>query len=107
MICSVCQREIAEYSNFCYYCGARQVPAGPVKRLLRSSLDCKVAGVCGGLAEYFGVDSTLIRLVCVFVTLLTGVLPGLLAYLVAWVIMPKAPTVVPAAQVAPQTRSPS
>jgi len=47
MICSHCQREIAEYSNFCYYCGARQAAAGATpqqssaanKRLMRSATD--------------------------------------------------------------------
>lgn len=45
------------------------------------------AGVCGGLAEYFGVDSTLVRLIAVVLALLGG--SGLLLYLVAWIIMPK------------------
>ncbi len=93
MICTVCRREIADYSNFCYYCGARQVPSAPVRRLMRSRLDCKLAGVCGGIAEYLGVDSTLVRLVWALVTVLTGIIPGLVAYGVAWLIMPEMPAV--------------
>ncbi len=65
MNCQQCHKEIAEYSNFCYYCGARQNPNAapsaaprPQKRLMRSSTDCKLGGVCGGLAEYLDVDST-------------------------------------------------
>jgi len=54
MICPNCRKEIAEYSNFCSFCGARQAEVaaarrvGP-KRLMRSSTDSKVGGVCGGL----------------------------------------------------------
>ncbi|MBI5670477.1 MAG: PspC domain-containing protein [Chloroflexi bacterium] len=57
------------------------------KRLTRSSTDKKIAGVCGGLAEYFGIDSTLVRLLFVLVALLPG--PGLLLYIVLWIIMPE------------------
>jgi phage shock protein C len=57
------------------------------KRLTRSTTDKKVAGVCGGLAEYFNVDSTLVRLIFVLATLMGG--PGLLLYIVLWVVMPE------------------
>lgn len=60
----------------------------PNKRLTRSSTDKKIAGVCGGLAEYFGIDSTLVRLLFVLVALLPG--PGLLLYIILWIIMPEA-----------------
>ena len=56
------------------------------KRLHRSRTEKMIAGVCGGLAEYFDVDPTLVRLAWVFITLLAGV--GILLYLVMWVIMP-------------------
>lgn len=58
------------------------------KRLTRSITDKKVAGVCGGLAEYFNVDATLVRLIFVLATLMGG--PGLLLYIVLWVVMPEA-----------------
>lgn len=58
------------------------------KRLTRSSYDRKIAGVCSGLAEYFGVDATLVRLLFVIATLFGG--PGLLLYIILWVIMPEA-----------------
>lgn len=57
------------------------------KRLVRSMSDKYVAGVCGGIAQYFGVDSTLIR-VGFILLVLAGVMPGVLPYIVAWVIMP-------------------
>lgn len=57
------------------------------KKLHLSSSDKKLAGVCGGFAEYFGVDSTLIRIVLLVLMLCCGV--GLLAYLICWFVMPK------------------
>ena len=104
MICANCHREIADYSNFCYYCGARQQTAAAQrprasKRLVRSATDCKIAGVCGGLAEYLEVDSTIVRLVWAILTIVPGaIFLGILAYLVAWFIMPRAP--LPAAETA-------
>ena len=64
------------------------------RRLTLSATDKKIAGVCGGIAEYFGVDATLVRVITVVLVLCFG--GGLLAYLLAWVIMPK-PAVDPAA----------
>ncbi|MPZ19149.1 MAG: PspC domain-containing protein [Luteitalea sp.] len=67
-------------------------PAPDERRLTRSATDKKVAGVCGGLAEYFGVDATLIRLTWVIVSILGGaVVGGAIAYLFAWLIIPRAP----------------
>lgn len=62
---------------------------GNQKTLYRSENDVKVAGVCGGIAEYFDIDSTLVRLGWVIFTLMLGM--GIIAYLVAWLIMPKRP----------------
>ena len=59
--------------------------------LTRSVSDRKMAGVCGGLAAYFGVDSTPVRLAWVLLSIVPGaVFGGIVAYLVAWFIMPKA-----------------
>ncbi len=92
MVCTSCGRQIALNSNFCYFCGARQTPVGgAAKRLMRSAVDRKIAGVCGGVAEYFVVDSTIVRLLWAFITLVTGIVPGILAYIVGWIIMPVAP----------------
>lgn len=63
-----------------------------MKKLYLSNADKKIAGVCGGLAEYFKVDSTIVRLAVVLVALLTAVVPVAVAYLIAWAIMPKHPT---------------
>ena len=56
------------------------------KRLYKSSTDKKVCGVCGGIANYFDVDPTVIRLIWVIFTLASG--SGLIAYIIAAIIMP-------------------
>lgn len=62
------------------------------QRLTRSQVDRRLAGVCGGLAEYLGVDSTAIRVLWAVLTIIPGaIIFGLLAYFVAWFIMPEAP----------------
>jgi phage shock protein C len=59
------------------------------KRLYRSRKDRKIAGVCGGIGEYFDTDPTLIRLLAVALVLAMG--SGVLAYILAWIIVPEAP----------------
>ena len=61
------------------------------KRLYRSNHDRMVAGVCAGIAEYFSLDPTIVRLVFA-VLILVGVGSPVLAYIVLWFIMPEAPT---------------
>ena len=70
--------------------------AGPHgRRLTRSATDRKIAGVCGGIAEYFGVDATPIRLLWVIFSILCGaVIGGVIAYLLAWLIIPRPPDVI-------------
>jgi len=65
-----------------------------VKKLYRSRNDCRLAGVLGGLGEYFEVDPTLIRLAYVVFTLTTGFFPGLIGYFLAILIIPKEPLIV-------------
>jgi phage shock protein C len=62
-----------------------------MKRLYLSTTDKKIAGVCGGLAEYMEVDSTVVRLATVVVAIITGVAPLVIGYLIAWFIIPKKP----------------
>jgi phage shock protein PspC (stress-responsive transcriptional regulator) len=72
------------------------VPISHGRRLTRSPTDAKIAGVCGGLAEYFGVDATPIRLLWIILSILCGaVIGGVIAYLIAWVIIPKRNELVP------------
>jgi len=66
------------------------VPAS--RRLTRSVADRRIAGVCGGLAEYFDVDPTIMRVAWVITSIVVGaVVFGIVAYLVAWFIIPPAP----------------
>jgi phage shock protein C len=58
---------------------------------MRSSVDCKIAGVCGGFAEYFEIDSTLVRLIWVLAVLMpVPVVPAFIGYFVAWLVIPQA-----------------
>lgn len=60
------------------------------KKLCLSESNKKIAGVCGGIAEYLGIDPTIIRVLWIVIALAFG--SGLLAYAVAWIIMPKRPS---------------
>jgi len=60
-----------------------------MNKLYRSTSDRMLAGVCGGLAEYIGMDSSLIRLALVLLILFGGT--GVLAYIIAWIIIPEEP----------------
>jgi phage shock protein PspC (stress-responsive transcriptional regulator) len=62
-----------------------------MKRLYLSDTDKKLGGVCGGLGEYFDADPTLVRLLTVVIALPTGVIPILIAYIIAWMIVPRRP----------------
>lgn len=111
MICASCQRNIADGSRFCYNCGARQqvtgapdmasVAGGP-RKLMRSSVDRKIGGVCAGVAEYFDFDPTIVRVVWLLAVLFGGT--GLLLYVILWIVLPPAPLPLPpAAPSAPST----
>jgi phage shock protein PspC (stress-responsive transcriptional regulator) len=63
------------------------------KQLTLSATDKKLGGVCGGIAEYLDVDTTVVRLVWVALSVVPGgFIGGVIAYLLAWIIIPKAPT---------------
>ncbi|MBM7624174.1 PspC domain-containing protein [Sporohalobacter salinus] len=56
-------------------------------KLYRSTTDKMVAGVCGGIAEYFNIDSTIVRLI--WILLFMGAGCGFIAYIICWVVIPK------------------
>jgi phage shock protein C len=60
-----------------------------MKRLYRSKVDRRLFGVCGGLGEMFNLDPTFFRIAWVMVAFATGFVPAIVAYLVAWVLVPK------------------
>ena len=91
MFCPNCGKEYTQKVNFCCHCGTAMVtPAqGPKKTLTLSRKDKKIAGVCGGFAEYAELDPTLVRIVWLVTAIFSGV--GFIAYLIAWIVMPLAP----------------
>jgi phage shock protein C len=64
--------------------------ATPIKRLYRSRTEKKIAGVCGGLAAYLGVDPVIPRLIWVVFALAAGM--GILAYVICWLVVPQEPS---------------
>ena len=110
MNCTSCQKEIAQGSNFCYYCGAKQANAPApqaasavprsARKLMRSSTDKKIGGVCAGVGNYLDLDVTLVRVLWVLAFLCGGT--GLLLYVILWIVLPVEPLYVPvAAQTTP------
>lgn len=63
-----------------------------MKKLYRSN-NKMLAGVCGGIGEYADIDPTLIRLLWVVVTVLTGIVPGIIGYIVAAIVIPQGPEI--------------
>ncbi len=60
-----------------------------MKRLYRSNTNKIVAGICGGIGEYFAVDPVLVRVIFLFVSFITGLVPGMIAYIISIFIIPK------------------
>ena len=88
MACPYCEADVRIEAALCKHCH-RDLVADILKpRRLCKSRDKMLAGVCGGLAEYAGLDSSLIRLLVALVVLFTSIVPGLLIYLVAALVMP-------------------
>jgi phage shock protein C len=62
------------------------------KRLYRSKKDAYIAGVCGGLGEYFNIDPTVVRLLAILLLIVTGFFPVILIYIILSVVIPRNPT---------------
>lgn len=56
--------------------------------LLRSNRDRVIAGVCGGIARWLGWDPTLVRVAYVLLSILSAAFPGILIYIILWILMP-------------------
>lgn len=63
-----------------------------MKKLYRCRWDKKIGGVCGGLGQYFGCDPTFIRLLLIFLCVLTAFAPFFLIYIILWMMVPLGPT---------------
>jgi len=60
-----------------------------MKRLRRSNKQKMIAGVCGGIAEYFDMDPTIVRVLYVLVSVLSVAFPGIVVYIVLWLMIPQ------------------
>ena len=90
MFCTQCGSSLGDGHRFCPQCGlATGIGAPRVERarLTRDMQNKKIAGVCAGFAKYLDADVVLVRVLWLALALCTGV--GFLAYLAAWIIMPK------------------
>jgi len=104
MFCTKCGVELRSEDKFCSQCGTPggTRPATPLtsQRLSRPAYDVKIAGVCAGFARYLNADVTLIRIIWCALSLWPVPLFGVIAYIAAWIIMPKDPLALPASTTA-------
>jgi phage shock protein C len=106
--CNHCGVEVASDSNYCSACGAGLRPRTSHKQLTLSATDKKLAGVCGGLAEYLDVDSTVVRLIWVALSVVPGgFVGGVVAYALAWIIIPKQRTLAATSETARTVNAPA
>lgn len=97
MYCNACGKTIAEDGRYCAHCGSVLGLLPTPKKLMRSRADRKIGGVCAGLAQYLEIDTSLVRILWFFITLACGIFPGVVAYVLGWVIIPEEPLHLPAA----------
>lgn len=94
MYCNYCGKVIQDDASHCAYCGKRVGAVVARRRLVRPRANRKIAGVCAGFAEYFDVDVTLVRVVWLIAALVPiGIC--MVAYVVAWIVMPEEPLALP------------
>ena len=97
MYCSHCGRQVDAAARFCPACGSAVLPVGvgapSFGQLVRPRTPRVCGGVCSGLAMHYGWDITTVRLLWVLCVLFAGT--GILAYIIAWIVIPEAPYSLP------------
>lgn len=106
MFCTQCGIQLEDKACFCSACGrataqcVQQETTVHYPRLSRPVYDKKIAGVCAGFARYFGADVTLVRIL--WLILVFWPVPiGLIAYVIAWIVMPRDPLALPETKLQP------
>jgi phage shock protein C len=89
MFCCQCGVQLRDEDRFCSRCGARTglyYATYQPRALMLDKRNKKIAGVCAGMARYFGEDVTLVRVIVLAIALTTGI--GIIGYFAAWIIIP-------------------
>ncbi len=98
MFCTQCGHQLMSGSRFCSSCGTPSSPANPcdypASQILRPRHPRMIAGVCSGIALHYGWDVSIVRLIWALCLLCGG--SGLVAYIIAWIVIPEAPYELPA-----------
>jgi len=86
MYCNNCGKANPDDARLCAYCGASMSPAPAQRRLVRRRSERVIAGVAAGVANYFGWNITVVRILWLLLLLFAGT--GLLLYIILWIVMP-------------------
>ena len=107
MYCCKCGVQLDDKAKFCPECGAvtskgrsESPQAQRPVRLSRPVYDKKIAGVCAGFARYFDIDVTAVRVIWIVLAVWPIPFSAVLAYLIAWIVMPRDPLALPEPAVA-------
>jgi phage shock protein C len=106
MFCNYCGKMLPDDVKLCGYCGRVVVGATACKRLERPRSDRKVGGVCAAFGRYFDIDVAVMRILWILAVIFTIPL-AIIAYLVAWIVIPEEPQymLVPQGNVATQQQT--
>jgi len=108
MVCAACGSPMSGEARFCSGCGHavdERAYQAEQRRLTRPLGARAIAGVCAGVAQYYGWDVTVVRLVAVLAVFFGVGLP-VLAYFIGWIVMPDSPVVVPVRAHTPNDQGP-